>query len=513
MSRPGQVLDSPERPSPRGELPAIAGGTGIIVMGAAVGALLRYFFQIAIAKNLGPELFGVFVLGFSVFKIAAMAAEFGLPQTILRFIPTFQIDYDQAKIKGIVYSSIRIVVLSGMTFGLLVILTSSPLSVTWFHNADVQKSIIPLAFLLPLAAVTTILTSATQGFKIMKYKVYVTDVVEPAIRIILVLILFTVGLRLEGVLAAYMTATILAVVLAWHYLKKIFPPLANRSIVPVDQTTKLLSFAWPIFLFKFFGVLLLWTDTLFLGYFKTANDVGIYTAVQRTVMVGSVMITSVNTIFSPYISQLFHQNQINRLSGLFKTVAKWTLTTSLPIYVGLIFFARPVLNVFGPEFTSGTTPLIILSLGWLANSCTGSLGVMITMTGRPILNFGSAAGVLLINILLNLILIPRYGVPGAAMATAVSLTLGNLISLAIVRFLLKMHPYRADFLKPLISGFGSTVLLFVLRGYLFRRSSGFVMVMELLIFLLAYIILLVLMRFTEEEKATFSQLKKCLEIK
>jgi len=506
----GRVLENAEAIAPQWELFAIAGGTGVIVVGTAIGTVLRYLFQIAVAKNLGPELFGVFILGFSIFKIAAMAAEFGLPQANLRFLPIYQADHDQAKTKGVVYSSIRIVLFSGLTIGFLTILWSRPVTINLFHNPDVRKSLIPLAVLLPLAAVTTILTSATQGFKIMKYKVLVTDIFEPAARIILVSGLFLAGLRLEGVLASYMAATIMAVLLAWHYLKKAFPPLADRSIIPVDQTAKLLSFAWPIFLFKFFGALLLWTDTLFLGYFKTAEDVGIYSAVQRTVMVGSVMITSVNTIFSPYISQLFHQNQTQRLSGLFKTVAKWTLTTSLPIYIGLIFFARPVLNVFGPKFTSGATPLIILCLGWLVNSCTGSLGVMITMTGRPILNFGSAAGVLLINILLNLILIPRYGVPGAAMATAVSLTLGNLISLVIVRFLLKMHPYRADFLKPLFSGFASTVLLLVLRGYLFRGSSSLVMILELLIFLLAYIIFLVLMRFSEEEKSTFYQLKKML---
>lgn len=508
--QPSPVLDSPEGLFPPWELPAIAGGTGIIVAGAAVGAALRFLFQITIAKNLGPELFGVFVLGFSVFKIAAMAAEFGLPQANLRFLPIHQADHDQAKTKGVVYSSIRIVLLSGMTFGLLMVLWSRPLALNLFHNPDIRKSLIPLAVILPLAVVTTILTGATQGFKIMKYKVLVTDIFEPAVRIILVAGLFLAGLRLEGVLASYLAATIMAVFLAWHYLKKVFPPLADRLIIPVDQTARLLSFAWPIFLFKFFGVLLLWTDTLFLGYFKTADDVGIYSAVQRTVVVGSVFITSVNTIFSPYISQLFHQNQIKRLNDLFKTVAKWTLTSSLPIYVGLIFFARPVLNVFGPEFTSGTTPLIILCLGWLLHSCTGSLGVMITMTGRPILNFASVAGVLLINILLNLILIPKYGISGAAVATAVSLTLGNLISLVIVWLLLKMHPYRADFLKPLVSGFGSSVVLLFLRGYLFRGSSALVMILELLIFLLAYIIFLVLMRFSEEEKATLSQLKKML---
>jgi len=502
-----RVLDNPEGPAPHRELPAIARGTGVIVGGTALGAVLRYLFHIVIAKKLGPELFGVFILGFSIFKIGAMAAEFGLPQAILRFVPMYQADRDQAKTKGIVLSSIRIVLLAGGTLSSLMILFSRTVSIKLFHDADIVKSLIPLALLLPLAAITSILTSATQGFKIMKIKVIVTEIFEPSARIILVLGLFLMGIRFEGVMASYAAAAIMATLLAWQYLKKVFPSIVERSLPPVYETGKLLSFTWPLFLLRFIGVLLLWTDTLLLGYFKSAEDVGIYTAVQRTVMAGSVMMASINTIFSPFISQLFHQHQLRRLNDLFKTVAKWTFTLSFPIYLALIFFAGPILSMFGQEFKNGAPALVILSLGWLVNSCTGSLGVMITMTGRPIINFSYAVGVFIINILLNWILIPRYGIRGAAMATAISLALGNLVSLVTVRFLLKMHPYREDFLKPLFSGLAAAGVLLVLRRWMFQGSSGFALASEFLIFLLAYIIFLVLLRFSQEEKSTFIQLK------
>jgi len=490
------------------ELSSIARGAGLIVFGTAVGALFRYLFQLVIARFLGPGLFGTFFLGFSVFRIAAMAAECGLPNGLVRYVALYHADSDQRRIKGVIFASARIVLVAGLLLSGLLVGFSGLISLKLFHNVGTVNSLVPFALILPVAALTSIFTSAAQGFKIMRVKVIVLEIFEPLTRLLLVLGLWMMGLRLGGVMISYGAATMAGALLSWHLLKRIFPPLTNSSIKPVCETSKLLSFSWPLLSLNFFGILLLWTDTLMLGYFRPAEDVGVYSAVQRTVLVGTVIIISFSTIFAPYISQLHSQHAHRLLKNLFQTITKWILTFSLPIYVAMIFFARPVLSLFGPEFGRGALALGILSGGWLVHASTGPLGVMITMTGRPIINFYCAGGMLFVNIALNLFLIPKYGILGAALATTFSVIAGNLINLVVVHRLLHMVPYRLDFLKPLSAGLMATGILFVLRGTCFRAPSGLLMIAAFLIFLLVYTIFLLLLRLSDEDKATFAHLKK-----
>lgn len=245
-----------------------------------------------------------------------------------------------------------------------------------------------------------------------------------------------------------------------------------------------------------------------LGYFRTAEEVGVYSAVQRTAVMGTIVLTAFNTVFAPVISRLHDQGRILQLKTLFQTIAKWTFTFSLPIYLAMILFRKPLLGLFGPEFVSGSGALAVLSVGWIVHSGTGSTGVMLSMTGRPMVNFLNMSGFFILNIGLNLILIPRYGILGAASATAFSLTAGNAVSVVITRAFFKVLPFRKDFFKPLVSCLASLGVFFLVRSVFFEAETLPGAVMGGLIFVLFYFIVLGLLGIHPEDKAVLGQLRE-----
>ena len=488
----------------------IAKGAGIVFIGTLIGSGLRYLFQIIVARNLGPELFGFFFLGFAVFRLAGVIAEMGLPSGVARYVAVFQAEGDERRIKGIIISTLKFALLSGLVVASLLILLSRTLALSLFHHIELENVLRLFAMVIPFTTLTTMMVFSTQGFKIMEYTVIVREIFEPSSRILLVSILFLLGWKLNGVMLVYLIVAILGTILGYHCLKRVFPQITREELQPIYETKKLLNFSWPLLFVQFFSLTNLWIDTVMLGHFRTSQEVGIYSAAQRTALLGTLLIFSFNTIFAPVISDLHAKGRFCELSNYFKTTAKWTFTFNFPLFLIMVFFAESILNIFGSEFVSEATSLIILSIGWLVLSGTGSGNQIITMSGRSKLSLTNISFVLVTNILLNLLFIPKYGASGAALATAVSISLGSLIALLEVNAILKIHPYRLDFFKPLMAGCMSLGVLFVLERYMLQDHDFTLFLALILIFMLIYSSMLFLFGMSEEDKIILKRLKRRL---
>jgi O-antigen/teichoic acid export membrane protein len=489
------------------EIIAIAKGAGIVLLGFVLGFGFKYLFQIIIARYLGPRLFGLFVLGDGVFRISVMIAQFGLPFAIVRYVALFQGQNDERHTKGIIVSAIRLSLVSSIIAALLIIIFSKGIAENVFHSIELTNVLRIFALAIPITTLTTIFVHSTQGFKIMKYKVIVREIIEPLSKIILVVIIFILSFKLYGVLVAYLISSLFGMWLSFHYLRKTFPQITRKQVHPIQDTRKILKFSWPLFFSQFFGHVLLWTDVFFLGRFCGLNEVGIYGAAQKTALIGTMILGAFNAVFGPIISDLFNRKELTDLSNHFKIISKWIFTLNFPVLLILIFFARPILNIFGDQYTHGSISLIILCIGWFIHSSVGPVFQMNIMTGRPILSFINNTSMLLLNIVLNILLVPKYGIIGASLATAVSVGLVSIATLLEVYYFLNMHPYIMDFLKPIISGIVSSAGLFILKQFGFLKTNLFHLLIGIVVFLLLYGILLLLFGFGEEEKIVVNKMK------
>jgi O-antigen/teichoic acid export membrane protein len=133
---------------------------------------------------------------------------------------------------------------------------------------------------------------------------------------------------------------------------------------------------------------------------------------------------------------------------LFRVSTKWTLYVSLPVLMVVWFAPRGVLNVlYGPAYVPGATALILLTVGQTINAGTGPTGPFLNMTGHHLVWLRLSGLALLTNVILCLLLVPRWGMEGAAASTGLSLTVLSLTSLAVVRRILGAWPYDRRFLK------------------------------------------------------------------
>jgi O-antigen/teichoic acid export membrane protein len=491
---------------------SILKGAGIVFFGAVIGNGFRYVFQLLVARQLGAALFGVFTLGFGVYKVAGMFTELGLPQGLLRYIPLYQGRSDKQRTKGVMLLSFRTSLLAGVLLGTVVFLGSGLISGTFFHEPQLAIVLRLFALVLPLTTLTTMLVFSLQGFKRLEYKVYVKDFFEPAVKIAAVAAAFAAGLMLRGVLFAILAVSLLSIFLAFFYLKKVFPDISNRQVSPIYERRAFFGFSWPLLFVYLIGNLCLWTDTFVLGLFHSATEVGIYAAAQKTALLTGLVLTSFHAIFAPLAAEFFSQKKRLELNDLYKTISKWIFALTLPLCSLLVLFPENVLNIFGRDYAQGSTSLIILAVGWLLHSSVGTSGIVLTMSGRSKLHLLNFSILLAINVALNLLLVPAYGYVGAALATAVSIVLIDILTLFEVRFILKMFPLRWDFLKPLVLGGG----LFILMKYFaplsrINYNSLFMLGATAAAYSGIYMVLFFLLGTSKEEKSLLKQIVQRVE--
>lgn len=490
------------------EITDIAKGAGIVFFGTIIGTGLKFLFEVIVARNLGTELFGLFFLGLAFLKVGEIISTLGLHRGVLRYIALFRGEGDKRRTKGTIIFALRIAVLIGLVICILIIFLAGFASINIFKKAELTPVLKMFAVVIPFTTLTTILVFSTQGFKIMKYRVYVREIFEPTIRIIGVVLIFLLGYKLYGVIFVFNISVAIGFFLAFYYLKKTFPDLTHKNIDSIFESKKILGFSWPLLLADFFGLIVIWMNILMIGYFKDSQEVGIYSAAHRTALLVQVILLSFNAIFAPIIADLYNKNESRKLERLFKIVTKWILSLSLPICLLMILLAPEILSLFGKDFIVGAVCLIILSLSQLVNSIFGSSGFLIMMSGKSRINLFNNMAAATLNICLNLLLIPQHGIIGAAVSLLITVTATNMIRFIEVYLLFKFHPFKVDFYKPLLAVGGSLILSCLVKRYLVQSNNPILIMLAVsAVFFVIYVLILFVLGIEEEDKIVLDKIR------
>jgi len=493
---------------------SIARGAGILFAGTLTGVGLKYLFELAVARSLGLDTFGIFFFGFSLFKIMERMTTLGLNNGVLRFVSLYRGEQDESRVKGTIVLSLRVTFVAGVILTLALLFGADPLSHQFFPNSDLSTMLVIFSLGIVFTGMTEIMVFATQAFQIMEYKVLVRRIFEPGASLVLFIAFLLLGWKTLGAALSFVLSLVLGAFLSFVFAKKAIPYLTAKATKAVIETSKILSFSWPLFFVGFFDIINIHINTVMLGYFKSAKHVGIFGAIWRTAFLVPIILESFNSIFAPIVSDLYNRQDMPHLRTLFKTVTKWIVTLSLPATLLLIVYAREILSLWGPEYILGKASLIIICLAQLFNCSTGSVGFVIMMSGRSKINLLNNGLGFILTVILNLLLIPKYGILGAALSLALVIVAINTVRLAEVRFLLKMHPFRFDFFKPLLAGGISFFILFLSSGFLLERMPPLLAIsVGTLGFLSLYGGGLILLGLTEEDKIILTKIREKLWMK
>lgn len=491
-----------------GEVTTIARGAGIVLLGTVAGSGLKYLFEFIVARSLGPALFGIFFLGFTVFRLLERISNLGLSSGMLRFVSLYRGEGDNERVKGTVLSGLKIALLAAAAAAVLLLVFSGFWSRHIFH-ADQLSSVLKLLSIgVIFSAATEIFVYSLQALDAVECRIWVRMIFEPALSILLALAFLRIGWGLSGVVLAFLLPIILGAFLAFRFVKRVYPPLVQKCVASVSDSKKLLSFSFPLYLAGLLSVVMLQINALMLGYFRPAAEVGVFGAAQRTSLFLPLILESFNAVFAPMIADLTHRHALEKLENLFKTVAKWILVLSFPVLLVLVFYGRDILGFWGKSYREGSACLLVICIGQFFNCATGPVGYMISMSGRTKISLANTSVTLILNIVLNILLIPRYGMMGSAIALSLSLILVNMARLVEVRWLLKIHPYRLDSLKPLAAGLlALLILVSVETGPLKAPRTPWGAVLGAALFLAGYAVILALLGIGPEEKLVFGRIK------
>ena len=479
--------------------------------GMTLGSVFRYIFSIVMARFLGAQMLGIYSLGNAVTRIAEIFALMGLDNGVLRFVSR---DTENTEnVKNSIYSSLKFGFLSSIIIS-IILFCSAEFIVNNLLNEDNFLVIVIKIFALslPFSVLTLISSFATQAFKILKYKIFVNQIVNP----LTLLIAFLTSYHFLGTKLSILIPTVVSAVVGLVFITKFlsyFTDINFKNLIKEDFNKEILRFSIPLMFVSAIGIIMHWVDIVMLGILSNATDVGMYHPIDRTAGLVRMILFAFAGIFAPIFSEHYFKKNMLGMKESYQSSSKYILTFSLPVFIFLFVFANPMLLLFGSEFQNAVALKILLT-GIFIQTIFGLGSSTLSMSGNTKFNLFNVSIALILNISLNYILIPQYGIVGAALATAIALFILSILRFVENIVLMKLNLFSIKLLKPIISGSITFLVINYLRT-IFSNLFSLESIFNLIVYLVAHFMLVCLiyfsiyflMGFDKEDKELISSFK------
>jgi O-antigen/teichoic acid export membrane protein len=445
----------------------VAKGGGVTLVGKTFTNIGKFITAFLLARLLGATAYGTYQLALNVVTLLAGLVVLGLDTALMRFIAISVSRQNERRTWGTIQIGIGLPVLLGSIVGVGMFALSYPVATQVFHDAKVAPLLQVASVIVPLSVMGDTLIGAIRGFKNMEYPVYAKFIIQPIFKLILIGVASFLGLNAIRATMIFGVGELIAALMLIYYLNKLFK--LKRSWSAAQRDLKgILIFSLPDWLAGVMDTFRGNIQSILIGSLSSIAGVGIFTVADQLNVIGHDFYSSINTSAKPYIAELHDRGDRVQLERLYQVTAKWALTVDLPFFLILVLFPVQILSVFGKSFEGGATALIIMALASLIDVATGMCGAVINMTGYTGLKLFNNVLSLVLSVILNVILIPRWGIVGAAVSALVIMALLNLIRIVQVYVLMRIVPYNSAFLKPLAAG-----LLAFLFGYFLKQRFSF----------------------------------------
>ncbi|RLD45720.1 MAG: hypothetical protein DRI95_02560 [Bacteroidetes bacterium] len=484
------------------QLSSITKNAAYAAFGILFMNIMAFLNNVIITRTLGADSYGLFVLVTNVFGFIALFPQLGFGPAIIRYVSNYIGKGENEKAKGTILFSSKLLLITSIVFLAISLLLSNWISEYLFDRPELTPLLNILLLSLPFSVIATVFFSALNGLKLIKYQIAASNIINPLVFFFLINIIFFMGYGLTGLVWVMVFMGVAMAGLSYYFLNIGYFKL-NRKLDSIVEKQELLRFATPIYLNQFLNTAIRFAPIFIMGYFLSNTDIGIFNVGFRIAMLVSVSLGAFRLIFSPTISSLYANNKKPLISQLYKTVTKWIFTIALLTFCIIILFTEPILNIFGKEFTSGISVLLLLVFGELINAGVGLVGSIILMSGRSKVVLFNASINFITIVSLSYFLIPDYGIIGAALSYSITVVLLSIIRLIELYYFEKMHPFKFSYIKPLVAGIVAFVLTyFVVNGIDINQYIE--MISGMLIFLLLFVFILWALKFDDDDKYIFS---------
>jgi O-antigen/teichoic acid export membrane protein len=435
---------------------------GLLVLGLASNILL--------SRILGPTGLGRYQLGYVLVQLVASFCILGLDKSLMRYFPLLETKGIGGR-RLLFIQGTGVVVAISAAFSAALLLLAPVLARSYFHSPDMNGVVRMFCLCLPFFALARFLAGATSAIKRADFGSQITNILTPALFLAALVVVAVTQTGVYGaIVGRSVSMLVAAVALLWFLLWHL--PKEGDSPGEAGYFKGYLRLSLPLFFVGLGYLLLGQMDTIMLGHFVGERDVGVYSVAVRISAFVLLGLEIILPIVGPFWAQFAETSDLSSTRALFGTVTKWIAQAGLIIFAFIVVFRLELLRVFGKGFEPGATVVWILCLGQLANAVTGPTGQLLSMTGRQRLEVMNTVGMVGVNFFLNLFLIPRFGINGAAIATGLSIASINLIKAMQVYFLYGLQPYTAKYLKGGVAVASASLTCYLARVLLSQHGSG-----------------------------------------
>ena len=460
----GTVAAVADRPAHEADVAKLAAGAGVALGGKIAGRGVRLLGDVAMARLLGPLGFGLYAIGWTISRIVTLVTPLGLNIGVIRYGARYW-KKDVPRLKGVIVQSLGLSFAAGTLIGAVFYFGAPWIGTRVFDKPESIPVIRWFAFGFPLITCVTVAAAATRISHRMKFGTITEDMSQPISDLILFVAFYLLGWRLGGAVVACLISFAIATVVGLSYVRRLFRDVVNPKVKAIYPGKELLAFSLPASLTGVFGVLLIWVDRLFVGFYRPAAEVGIYSAASQLSVTFALILSGFNAIFSPMAADLYHHGELGRLEGLYRVSTKWGLYLSMPPFLVTCVAPKLVMGVlFGKAYVAGWPVLLILTFGQVINAGTGPVGFLLVMAGYQKRMFQISGTMLALAVILGLALVPPYGMTGAAIATGIALSGLFVAAVIFARYALGMLPYDKRYLKGAAASVLAAIPLFLLRN-------------------------------------------------
>jgi O-antigen/teichoic acid export membrane protein len=441
----------------------IARGVGVSSLGQGVSRLLGYATQVVMARLYGPGLLGFYVLGTTLVQIANVLSQIGMDNGVVRYVAHYEAEGDVRRVRGTIIQALFVTFALSVGFSVLLFVGAGFLAVKVFNEPFLETVFRAFSVSVPFFTVMSMALWATQGFQTVKYTTYVQYVVRPLLNLVFIVVFYLFDVLVLGAVASYILSMALGAALSLYYLRRVFPSLLDREVRPKFESRALFKASGPMIVANLTQQVNSWLALLVIGAFETARDVGIFDVAFRTAALSTLVLFAFAGIFSPMISSLYRRGLLQDLAYLYKDVSYWAFTGALVFFLVTALLAKDIMTVLGPKFVPGWPVIVVIAAAQLFSSSVGPTARVLAMTGHQRIVMFATLGSIATAAVLNLLLVPAFGIFGAAAATSAALVLVNAVTLFFVHRLMDFWPYNARYAKPVIAGLLAAASVYLAR--------------------------------------------------
>ena len=491
MTEATQIIDR--------SLQKVVGGTGIAFLGTIIALLLALANRTLVARFFTQDEYGIYSLAIVIFNILVAIAILGLQGGTPRQIAFHRGNKDEAKVRGIIRSSIVIAAIASVILSVALFFASDAISTHIFNTPELAPALRIICIGIPFAVLLVIFTSIFRGFGRVAPRVYFNDILRNVLFLIALGLIVLLSYSFIGVIYAFAAAAGLACLGFVLYMIKKLPFSLRNSEGSKQVMRELLLFSLPLLGSSMLVLIIHWTDTLMLGYFKDSEVVGLYNGALPLAQVIPVTLTSMGFIYVPVAARLYSQGHTEELKRSYQVLTKWIFSLSLPVAMLLLLFPDTILSLFfGSEYAEAALALRLLSLGLLVHTFLGANGMSLLVFGRTRLVMWAGLIGASLNVLLNATLIPSLGITGAAIASMVSYFAINAFRSTMLYRISGIHPFTWNYLKPLIASGIVISIIYVIASNLLTVEY-WMLPLFFILFLVIYGLCLLLTKSFDDE--------------